>query len=260
MVVGQLGSIFFDMNIVCLIQARMSSTRLPGKVLMNLRDKPVIAHIISSMRGSTLINKIVVVTTTNPQDDILVEYLKKNNYEFFRGSENDVLDRYITASEKYKADVVVRITADCPLVDSDIVDSIIKMAIEKKADYVSNGIKRTFPDGYDVEVISYPILKKIQSLTQDPSDKEHVTRYILNNQKKFTCLNFEAPANACHPEWRLTLDTIEDFALIEKIFDSFPVNYQIKYNDVLNFLTNKPELISINASLSLYGNTNKNEK
>lgn len=254
MEVGQLGKIL-GMNIVCLIQARMMSTRLPSKVMMKIRKIPIIEHIMLSLNESSRINQKVVITTTNYQDDILVEYLKKNNYLYFRGSEKDVLERYISAAEKYNADLVVRITADCPLIDPEIVDKVIEKAVKTGADYTSNTIRRTYPDGHDVEVIRYPILKKIHSITTDQADREHVTRYILNNLTKFNIASVETLPSFEHPDWRITLDNIEDFVLIKKIFESFPENHIIKYNDIINLFMEKPELLSINSKYSLYTKT-----
>ncbi len=240
------------MNIVCLVQARMASTRLPGKVMIELKEVPVIGYILRALKKSSLINKIAVVTTTNDEDSVLVSYLEKNNYDYFRGSENDVLDRFVKASEKYKADLIVRMTADCPLIDPQIVDMVIEKAISSNADYTSNIIKRTFPDGYDVEVIKYPILKKIHSVTNDPADREHVTRYILNNLSLFNTVNVESASDLHHPEWRITLDNKHDFLLIQSIFDSFPTNKIIMHQDIIRLFERNPELLSINSAFSLY--------
>src|SRR6266705_2329318 len=131
MAVGLLGriNILFGMNIVCLVQARMTSTRLPKKVMKKIKGIPIIGHQLHSLKESSLIDKIVVVTTTNYQDDLLVEYLKKNDFACFRGSENDVLQRYVLAAEKYNADLIVRITADCPLIDPQVVNKVIEKAV-----------------------------------------------------------------------------------------------------------------------------------
>ena len=240
------------MNIVCLVQARMTSTRLPGKVMLKVRNIPMIGYLLHSLEKTSLIDNTVVITTTNHQDDVLVEYLKKNNHEYFRGSESDVLERYVLASEKYNADLVVRITADCPLIDPEIVDTVVKKSIDSNTDYTSNTIIRTYPDGYDVEVIKKTILDKINGVLLKQDDREHVTRHILNNLAKFSVTNVEAPSGRQHPEWRITLDHKEDFILIKEILESFPREYVIKYNDIINLFTKNPELIYINSALSTY--------
>ncbi len=239
-----------SMKIICIVQARMTSSRLPGKVMLDVRGMPVIRRILNSLEKCSLINKIIVVTTINNQDDILVDYLRENNYEYFRGSENDVLDRIFKATEKHNPDFVVRITADCPLVDPKIVDNVIEIAIKRDLDYVSNTLKRTFPDGYDVEVVKFSILKKIKSITKNEKDREHVTLYITNNKEKFNVFNFED--GQIHPDWRVTLDNLEDYELIKKIYDSFPKNEIIYYEDVKKLFSTKPELIKINLRFALY--------
>jgi len=238
------------MKVICLVQARMTSTRLPGKIMFDLRGIPVIGRILHSLGKCSQINKIVVVTTTNSQDDVLVNYLKKNNYEIFRGSENDVLDRFVNAAEKYSPDFVVRITADCPLVDPKIVDKVIDIAIKMDIDYASNTLKRTFPDGYDVEVVKFSTLKKINLITKDEAEREHVTLYLVNNQEKFNVINLEAKEK--HPDWRVTLDNMEDYKLIKKIDNSYPEKDVIYYEDVIKLFLNRPELITINSKFSLY--------
>ena len=255
MEVGLLGKISFEntMNIVCFVQARMTSTRLPKKVMKRIKNTPIIGYVLNSLAESDLINKTVVITTTNHQDDILVEYLKKNNYCYFRGNEDDVLSRFVSAAKKYNPDLIVRITADCPLIDPQIIDEVIEKAISSGADYTSNAITRTYPDGYDVEVIKYSILKKVSMITNNQLDREHVTRYIFNNLTKFKTLNVQvSDKSKYHPDWRITLDYHEDFILIKEIIQSFPKNHIIRYDDIIQLFTKKPELLAINTAFSQY--------
>ncbi|MGI0057286.1 MAG: cytidylyltransferase domain-containing protein [Nitrosarchaeum sp.] len=238
-----------NQKILCLVQARMGSTRLPGKVLKYLNGIPMICIIMQNLQRSKQITKSMVVTSNNPKDDILVDCLKKSNIEYFRGNENDVLSRFYNAAVKEKADLIVRITADCPLVDPEIVDMIIGEAVINKTDYCSNAEIRTFPRGYDVEVFTFNILKKMFFETKNPDDLEHVTLFIHKNLNMFNTLNVIAPQNKHHPEWRVCVDTEEDFQLMEKIFEYYKNKDLIKYDDVIDLFKKYSDLPNINKDV-----------
>lgn len=227
----------------------MGSTRLPGKVLKPLNGIPMIWIIMRNLQRSKQITKSIVVTSNSPKDDILIDCLKKYNIEYFRGSENDVLSRFYNVAVKEKADIIVRITADCPLLDPEIVDMIISEAVTKKTDYCSNAEVRTFPRGYDVEVFTFDILKKMFFETKNPDDLEHVTLFIHKNLNLFNTLNVTAPQNKHHPEWRVCVDTEEDFQLIEKIFKYYKNKSLIKYDDIIDLFKKYPELPNINKAI-----------
>jgi len=228
----------------------MVSSRLPEKVMITLSGKPMIQHILESLVRSKTITDIVVLTTTKKRDDKLVKYLKKNNWKYFRGDENDVLKRYYDAAIRYNADYIIRITADNPLTDPSIVDLVVTKAIENKVDYASNNLLKTYPLGYVVEVISRNTLEKIEKLARGSILREHVTPYIYKNLKKFKTLNVAAPKSLSYPNWRLTVDTIEDFKLIKKIFENlYSENESINYKEVIKLLLRKPELLSINRNI-----------
>jgi len=237
-----------NMKVNCFIQARMGSSRLPEKVMKIIRGKPAIEHIIFALKKSKMIDNIVVLTSDKEADDVLAKYLKKNNYLYFRGSENDVLQRYVEAGRKFPCDLVVRITADCPLVDPEIVDKVIQNALLSGADYTSNVIERTFPDGHDVEVIKYSVLKKINEESKDKLEHEHITLHILKNQGKFKVKNVYAPENKHRSEWRICLDTEKDLSLIKKIYDNFPESHIISYDDIIHLFEKHPQLPKINKS------------
>jgi len=238
------------MKVNCIIQARMLSERFPGKVMKILSGKPMIEHLLISLTHCKNIDEIIVSTTSNKNDDPLVEFLKKNNWNYFRGDEHDVLLRYVNTLKQFPADYVVRITADNPLTDPEIVDSVIEQTLLTKSDYSSNHLIKTFPLGYVVEVISAKTLLKIEQLTQNPEDREHVTWFVYQNRDKFNTSNFLAPINLSHPNWRLTVDTKEDFQLVEKIFGLlYKENSFIKYSDVVKLLLEKPELLQINQNI-----------
>jgi len=242
----------FSMNIICMVQARMVSSRLPEKVMITLSGKPMIQHILESLvRSKTITDTdLVVLTTTQKRDDKLVKYLKKNNWKYFRGDEDDVLKRYYDAAIRYNADYIIRITADNPLTDPSIVDLVVTKAIENKVDYASNNLLKTYPLGYVVEVISRNTLEKIEKLARGSILREHVTPYIYKNLKKFKTLNVATTKSLSYPNWRLTVDTIEDFKLIKKIFENlYSENKSIKYEDVVEFILKNPELLKINKNI-----------
>lgn len=236
-------------NIVCLIQARMRSTRLPGKILMKINGIPMIILQVNVLKKSKLLDKIVVITTNNSADDILVENLEKNKVEYFRGSENNVLKRYFDAATKFNADIIVRITSDNPLIDIKILEGILELITKTDLDYVSNNLKRTFPIGYDIEVFSYNTLKRIFESTKNINDKEHVTLYIHKNKNKFKIKNFEAKLEEKHPEWRVTVDEKEDFELIKEIFKEYKEKTSIEYKDLIELFKKRPNLIKINEHI-----------
>jgi len=238
-----------NQKILCLVQARMGSTRLPGKVLKLLNGVPMICIIMRNLQRSKQITKSMVVTSDTSKDDILVDCLKKYNIEYSRGSEKDVLSRFYNAAGKEKADLIVRITADCPLLDPEVVDRIIGEAVANNTDYCSNAEVRTFPRGYDVEVFTFGILKKMFFDTKDPDDLEHVTLFIHKNLNLFNTLNVTAPENKHHSEWRVCVDTEEDFRLIEKIFEHYKNKDLIKYDDIIDLFEKHPELPKINSTV-----------
>lgn len=238
------------MKILCLLQARMSSSRFPGKIMKPILVKPMIQHILDSLSFSKMIDEIVVITSINSKDDILVEYLEKNNWKYFRGDENDVLKRYVDATTKFGGDYIVRVTADNPLLDPAIIDEVILTTTKNKADYGSNNLIKSYPYGYYVEVISRKTLEEIENKTTSLVDREHVTLFIHKNKEKFKIINILAPTKLSHPDWRLTVDTAEDLKLIKKIFENlYSKNMPIKYKDVIAFLSKNSELLKINENV-----------
>lgn len=236
------------MNIVAIIQARMGSTRLPEKVLKKIKDKVVIDYVIERLRFCENLNDIIIATTTSKKDDILQQYAKSKDINCFRGSEEDVLNRYYCAAKKYESDKIVRITSDCPLIDPWIVDTVIEKHIEKKADYTANIIKRTFPRGLDVEIFDFNVLEDTQKNAHDKYQREHVTPYILEHPEKFILKNVEAKGKLRRPDIRITLDTKEDFELIEKILLNFDT-LNFTSEEIIDFLDKHPKLLEINKTI-----------
>ncbi len=248
-----------DKKIVASIEARMTSSRLPGKVLMEMDGKPVLEILIDRLKRSKFINEIVIATTSNDADDRIEELGKELNVAVFRGSEDDVLGRVVGAVETLKGDIIVEITGDCPLMDPEVMDSVIEEYIENypEYDYVTNigyveNEVREIPIGMDIRVFTFKDLKYISEITDDPEDREHVSLYFFRTGKnKYKLFNIKTP-----DKWkrnysvRLALDTKEDFQFIEKIYTELnKINKEFGLEDILNFLDENKELLKINSEV-----------
>lgn len=239
------------MKIDVIIQARMTSTRLPGKVLMELQHKTMLEHIVNRLRLSHYINDIIIATTNNKEDEPIVKLAKKNNFKYYQGSEENVLERYYYAAQKYGSEIIIRITSDCPLVDYEIVDKMLVIFMEKynenNVDFLSNTdvVEATFPRGLDVEIFTFKALKKAFLEAEKDYQKEHVTPYIYENPDKFKLNGYINEFN--YSVYRLTVDTIEDFNLVKFIYDKCYVeNKYFNLKDVIKLLKCYPEIININ--------------
>ena len=231
----------------CIIQARMGSSRLPSKVLMKSDDgRPLLYYVINQLRYCTKVKNLVIATTTNQEDDEIEKFANDNSVNIFRGKEKDVLDRYFQCAKKYSFSTIVRITADCPLIDPQIVDKVIEKFFSGNYDFATNTLTRTFPIGTDVEVFSFSALNRAWENTQLPSEREHVTPY-LRKEENFKIINIENDKNISN--LRLTVDRIEDFELIKQILNNISIN-PIHLEDVLELFSQKPELIEINKHIN----------
>jgi spore coat polysaccharide biosynthesis protein SpsF len=231
----------------CIIQARMGSSRLPGKALMKSDSgKPLLYYVINQLRYCSKIKNLVIATTTNQEDDEIEKFANNNSINVFRGKEKDVLDRYFQCAKKYSFSTIVRITADCPLIDPQIVDKVIEQFFSGNYDFATNTLTRTFPIGTDVEVFSFSALNKAWENAQLPSEREHVTPY-LRNKENSKIINVENTKNISN--LRLTVDRIEDFELIKQILNNISIN-PIHLEDVLELFSRKPELIEINKHIN----------
>lgn len=238
------------MNIQIFVQARMGSTRLPGKILKPVLGKPLLLHLTERLQQTTEADSLHILTTTNPIDQQVVDLCTQKNISVFRGPNEDVLKRYFEASKKFNPDAIVRITADCPLIDPEIIDGLIKKFRDSfpKWDYMSNSLTRTFPRGLDVEIFSSEALTKAYTEASDPRDREHVTLYIYEHPDKFKCTNVPYKENLSH--LRLTVDTPEDFKLIKLIIeDLYPQNPHYRLTDILTLLRDHPDWPKINAEI-----------
>lgn len=237
-----------NLNIVCIVQARMSSSRLPEKMMMKLNGIPVIEQVFRQVSFSKKINQRVLATSVDESDNKLYDWAFSKNIPCIRGSLDDVLDRFYNAAKNMKADIAVRITGDCPLIDPEIIDKTIQMHLENGFDYTSNANPPTFPDGYDVEIVNFSSLEKAWKEAELKSEREHVTPYIKNHKELFNIGNFVSEIN--YEQYRLTLDNKEDYELISIIHKKFYNESSfIKLNNVIEFLLGNPKLIEMNNFL-----------
>lgn len=239
------------MKIVATIEARMSSSRLPGKVLLKAGGKTMIEHLIARIRAVPSVDEIVLATTTNDLDKSLVSISDELGISCFQGDENDVMGRVINAAESVGGDIVVEITGDCPLIDPNIIEQTIQIFLENKVDYVSNAHVRSYPDGMDSQVFRLETLKKSYSMTEDILDREHVTLHIRNNPDIFTRINLIAPPEIFWPELGLTLDEENDYNLIKKIIEYFGEdNCLFSCLDTIKLLKKSSHWVSINSNVT----------
>jgi len=235
------------MKIVAIIEARMTSSRLPGKVLMEVLGKPILHYLVERLKQVSLIDEIALATTTNSSDNSLIQFAVNEGIQSYRGSEDDVLTRVIEAAESVETDLVVEITGDCPIIDPVIIEQTIRMHLNNNTDYTSNAHIRSYPDGMDVQVYSLNVLRKSSKMTSKRQDREHVTLHIRDNPEVFTHTNLIAPSNLYWPKLGLTLDEASDFELLKRIIEHFnSKNPLFSCYDVVNFLKKNPELVLIN--------------
>lgn len=233
-------------KVVAIIQARMASTRLAGKVMLDLAGEPMLVRVLNRTGRAGMLDEMVVATTTGPVDDSIVDLAKRCGWPCFRGSEEDLLDRYYGAANWYRADVVVRVTSDCPLIEPIIIDQIVRNFMETgPVDYASNTLPpRTFPRGLDVEVIAYNALERAWREDKNPAWREHVTPYIYHQPEEFSLRAFVHDTDYSYMRW--TVDTADDLVLIRTIYDHFGHD-EFSWEDVLCLFKEKPELLEINS-------------
>jgi len=232
------------MKINIILQARASSTRLPNKVLMPILGKPMLARQIERLKQLTCINQIIIATSTEPSDDKIEQLCQQEVIPCFRGSLKNVLDRYYHASQAYPSEHIIRITGDCPVIDTDIVTEVINHHLRKKADYTSNCIPPTLPDGLDVEIFTKETLEKTWLKASTALEQEHVTPF-MRDSGLFRCENYLYPQDFSHLRW--TVDEPEDFKLITLFFEElYHKKPHFKLQDILTLIAEKPELSRVN--------------
>jgi len=242
--------------ITAIIQARLGSTRFPGKVLEYFSDNTLLGHIIERLKYSKHIRKIIVATTDSKIDDKLVDYLLKKNIDYFRGSENNVLDRFYNAAVKFNAEYILRVTSDDPFKDPKIIDDVIELFLNQKLDFAYNNNPVSFPEGLDVEVFTFDALKRAQINAKNAFDREHVTQYFFKNPQLFLQNNLKNEINYSNLRW--TLDTLEDLKFTKEVYRRLYQNKKMFYfEDILKLLDKETEIGLINASVKrsyLYNN------
>lgn len=238
------------MRIEIYVQARMQSTRLPGKVMMPVLNKPLLEFLIERLEQVKEADTFAILTSTKAADDVIASYCERRGVTCFRGSEEDVLTRYYQAAKERQPDAIARVTADCPLIDPEIIDKVLKEYQESfpAYDYVSNSLVRSFPRGLDIEVFSFNALKKAFEEAEDPAEREHVTLYMYRNPDKFRIKNVSLDKDLSSHRW--TVDTPEDFTLIRNILENlYPVNPKFRLDDILNLFKLHPQWKEINAHI-----------
>ena len=233
----------------CIIQARMGSTRLPGKVMLSVEnDKTVLHFVIKQLQNCKLVDKIIVATTTLEDDNKIANFSKDLGIDCFRGSSDNVLDRYYQCAKEYSVSTIVRIPSDKPLIDPEIVDKLVSMFRNNSYDYITNFLSNpTFPGGMEVEIFSINALKKAWKKAKLPSEREHVTPYFTNHKDEFEITHIENSENLSH--LRLAVDKIEDLKLVRKIVSKIKKR-PIITKDILDLFAKEPELVEINKNVN----------
>ena len=233
------------MKITAIIQARMGSTRLPGKVLMDLGGKTVLARVVSRLRRAALVNEIVVATTNSAADDAIVRECHQLEVPSFRGSETDVLDRYYEAARVCEDGAIVRITSDCPVVDPQLVDETIRVFHQQCGDCASNVFPRTYPRGLDTEIFTITALEQAWRDAHEPYEREHVTPYFYEHPELFRLVSQRGQTD--YSQYRWTLDTAEDLELLRTIYSRFDDEDDFSWRKVIQLMEHEPELAELNS-------------
>ena len=235
------------MRVVAIIQARMESTRLPGKVLMDIGGETMLSRVVHRSRRAALVDEIVVATTVKPNDDAIVAECKRIDAPIFRGEEENVLDRYFKAAEAYRAEAVVRITSDCPLIDPEIVDEIVHVFLKEKPDYASNALERTFPRGLETEVMTLDSIGRVWREAREAYQRVHVTPYIYQNPALFRLLSVTAEADYSDHRW--TVDTPADLDFVQAVYARLGNDDSFSWRHVLKILDREPDLMDLNRHI-----------
>lgn len=241
--------------VTAVIQARVGSSRLPGKVMYPLDGSPVLEHVIERVIQANRVDDIVVATTTEPPDDVLADYAPEFGADVIRGSEQNVLSRFERATEQYEPDIIVRVTGDCPLVSPKFIDTAIERLRSTSADFVSAGVDWTFPRGTTCEVFTASSFQRVAEASSDPQHLEHVTLYYHNNPDEFDLRNlpsselFEDERFQNRTDLRLTLDEPEDYRLLETVYREVEHNELLNLPDVIDYI-DQNELVGINESVN----------
>ena len=239
------------MRTVAIIQARMNSSRLPGKVLLDLAGKPMLVHVVERALCARTVDAVAIATTSDPADDPIEALCKEMGYPVYRGSQFDVLDRFYQAAQTFQADTIVRITADCPVIDPDVIDQVVDAFHTTAADFACNRLpppwKRTWPIGLDTEVCAFSGLERAWKEAHLPFEREHVMPYFYDSEGRFKVVVVDHDPDYGAMRW--TVDTPEDLQLLREIFNHFKGENTFTWLDVLVLVERNPALAQINASV-----------
>lgn len=237
------------MKVTAIIQARMTSSRLPGKILMEVLGKPLLQLMIERVQQAKCINSVVLATTTNKEDDPTEELGKSMGVEVFRGSEEDVLDRFYRAADKFGGEHIMRLTGDCPLIDPDFLDELTDFYFDGGYDYAANCVEPTLPDGLDAEIISMKALREVHEKAVRPPHKEHVTLYVRDNADQFKIGSWKHTEDYSSMRW--TVDNREDFELVKAILEGVVEQKpDFRMADVIALLKENPDFSALNAHIN----------
>jgi len=236
------------MKATAIIQARFSASRLHGKVLFKVLDKTILEYVIERVKIAKMIDEVIIATTVNDEDSKIEDLAKRIGIKVYRGSESDVLDRYYQAAKAFNVKHIVRITADCPLIDPDIIDGVLELYFKSRADYCSNTLDITFPDGEDVEVFSFGSLEQAWKKADLLSEREHVTPFINKHPKLFKLESYKSKTDLSEKRW--TLDEKKDYEFIKSVIEGlYPKKPDFGINDVLELLKINPRLEETNKGI-----------
>jgi spore coat polysaccharide biosynthesis protein SpsF len=234
--------------IVGILQARTSSSRLPGKVLMPLLGQPMLARQIERLQRAQRLDRLIVATTSEPADDAIVALSEQLGIESFRGSVEDVLDRFFRAASSYAPSHVVRLTADCPLADWELIDRLVESALAGGFDYASTALRPTWPDGLDAEIMTFAALETAWREARSPVEREHVTQFIVQHSERFTQGSLESEADLSAMRW--TVDEPRDYEFVSRVYEAlYPANPAFATDDIMQLLREKPEFLEINGGI-----------
>ncbi len=238
-------------KVVAIIQARMSSSRLPGKVLKEAGGRPLLERMVERVRKAKLVTETLIATTVDPSDDELAEFCEKRKIAYFRGNLMDVLDRYYQAALNTQAEVIVRLTGDCPLIDADLIDKTIEALFKNQADFACNRLppplKRTYPIGLDVEVCTFAALEKAWNDAKDKHEREHVMPYLYEETGRFKVVKIDHTEDLGSLRW--TVDTPQDLEFVRAVYKGLNNRNDFSWLDVLKLVREQPELAAINAGV-----------
>jgi len=238
-------------KIIAVIQGRMGSTRLPGKVLADIEGKPLIWHIFNRLQKISLISEVVISTTNQSTDKPLIEFAKKENIAYFAGSEDDIIDRIYKTGEKFSCDILVKINADCPLIDIELIENGINLFLssKNKPDLITNCVEETFPEGMQYSIFNFNVIKKIWLTLKESFWREYFYRFMIENKNNFSIINIKNEKDLSKLRW--TVDYQEDLEFVKKIYSKlYSKNQFFGMNEILNLLDKNPEIRKINDKYS----------